>query len=106
MFSSARVRNSGIVLHSNICNLFLAWDVAAVRIISVRFIEVSARPELTVSRIFPCLNFFLPLGNFVAVGTMEPHIDIWDLDLVDTLEPVASLGKRKKKKSKKVGKLC
>lgn len=41
----------------------------------------------------------------MAVGTMEPYIDIWDLDLVDTLEPVASLGKRKKKKSKKVGKL-
>ncbi|XP_068710314.1 periodic tryptophan protein 1 homolog [Montipora foliosa] len=40
-------------------------------------------------------------GNFVAVGTMEPHIDIWDLDLVDTLEPVVSLGKRKRKKSKK-----
>lgn len=38
--------------------------------------------------------------NFVAVGTMEPHIDIWDLDLVDTLEPVVSLGRRKKKKSK------
>ena len=59
-------------------------------------------PEFShVSQLF----FFLPLGNFVAVGTMEPHINIWDLDLVDTLEPVASLGKRKKKKSKKVGKL-
>jgi len=40
-------------------------------------------------------------GNFVAVGTMEPYIDIWDVDLVDTLEPVISLGRRKKKKSKK-----
>lgn len=40
-------------------------------------------------------------GNFVAVGSMEPHIDIWDLDLVDTLQPVVSLGKKKKKKSKK-----
>jgi len=38
----------------------------------------------------------------VAVGTMEPHVDIWDLDLVDTLEPVVSLGRRKRKKSKKV----
>lgn len=40
-------------------------------------------------------------ANFVAVGTMEPHVDIWDLDLVDTLEPVVSLGRRKRKKSKK-----
>ena len=38
----------------------------------------------------------------MAVGTMEPYIDIWDVDLVDTLEPVISLGRRKKKKSKKV----
>ena len=54
--SSAKVPNSGNVFQSNICNLFLAWDVAAVRIISVRFIEVSARRELTVSRIFPCFT--------------------------------------------------
>ena len=38
----------------------------------------------------------------MAVGTMEPCIDIWDVDVVDTLEPVISLGRRKKKKSKKV----
>lgn len=38
----------------------------------------------------------------MAVGSMEPDIDIWDLDLVDTLQPVVSLGKKKKKKSKKV----
>lgn len=35
---------------------------------------------------------------------MEPYIDIWDVDLVDTLEPVVSLGRRKGKKSKKVRK--
>lgn len=40
-------------------------------------------------------------ANFVAVGTMEPYIDIWDIDLVDTMEPVVSLGRRKRKKSKK-----
>lgn len=44
----------------------------------------------------------LPIGNFVALGTMEPFIDIWDVDVVDTLEPVVSLGRRKKKKSRKV----
>lgn len=49
-------------------------------------------------------------GNFVAVGTMEPDIEIWDLDLVDCMYPNAILGqggqdkdgqpKKAKKKSK------
>ncbi|TQS31723.1 hypothetical protein Golomagni_07986, partial [Golovinomyces magnicellulatus] len=50
-------------------------------------------------------------GNFVAVGTMDPDIEIWDLDTIDCMYPNAILGqganptaaskKQKKKKSKK-----
>ncbi|KAF2766880.1 WD40 repeat-like protein [Teratosphaeria nubilosa] len=51
-------------------------------------------------------------GSFAAVGTMDPDIELWDLDVVDGMFPTAilgqaqsteteSAGKKKKKKSKK-----
>ena len=52
-------------------------------------------------------------GNFVAVSTMRPEIEIWDLDVVDSMYPNAILGQepeeareangatKKKKKQKK-----
>jgi periodic tryptophan protein 1 len=45
-------------------------------------------------------------GNFVAVGTTDPDIEIWDLDVVDSMFPNAILGaggdeKAAKKKKKK-----
>ena len=50
-------------------------------------------------------------GNFVAVGTLDPDIEIWNLDTIDCMYPSAILGqganptkadkKKKKKKSKK-----
>ena len=36
-----------------------------------------------------------PMGggrNFVAVGTFQPFIEIWNLDVIDSLEPAAVLG--------------
>lgn len=33
-----------------------------------------------------------PSGNFAAVGTFAPYIEVWDLDVIDALEPLAILG--------------
>lgn len=46
-------------------------------------------------------------GNFIAVGSVEPAIEIWDLDILDEVKPSLILGgfaeekKKKKKKGKK-----
>lgn len=51
-------------------------------------------------------------GNFVAIGTLDPDIEVWDLDTIDCMYPNAILGQgadresadkkvKKKKKSKK-----
>ncbi|KAM7265888.1 hypothetical protein ACFE04_003571 [Oxalis oulophora] len=45
-------------------------------------------------------------GNFIAVGSMEPAIEIWDLDVIDEVQPTIVLGgilEEKKTKKKKSG---
>lgn len=43
-------------------------------------------------------------GNYVAIGTFEPDIEIWNLDIVDAMLPQTILGysDKDKKRSKKV----
>ena len=52
MSSLVRVFNSGSTFQSNFCNLFVAWDLAAVRIFWFCYSGISPRRELTVYIIF------------------------------------------------------
>lgn len=40
-------------------------------------------------------------GNFCAIGNMTKVIDIWDLDLVNSVQPLFTLGKNKADKGHK-----
>ncbi|KIY43893.1 transducin family protein/WD-40 repeat family protein [Fistulina hepatica ATCC 64428] len=35
----------------------------------------------------------LPLGNYIAVGTLDPEIEIWNLDVVECMYPTSVLGR-------------
>ncbi|CAI8591582.1 unnamed protein product [Vicia faba] len=43
-------------------------------------------------------------GNFLAVGSMGPSIEIWDLDVIDEVEPCVVLGGKGQSKKGKHGK--
>ena len=44
------------------------------------------------------------LGNYIAVGSMEGVIELFDVDLVDQMEPLHTFGKKPKKKKAKSSK--
>lgn len=63
-------------------------------------------PEFFWRRVFTLIiRLVLPLlcRSYCAVGTFEPAIEIWNLDVLDPLEPTATLGGYKEK-DKKAGK--
>lgn len=63
-----------------------------------KLIKIYSSENLDICGVLFLENFFWS-GNFVAVGTMSPHIDIWDVDVVDCIEPAFQLGHKKKRKS-------
>ena len=54
-------------------------------------------------RVYRIILYFVCQGNLLAVGSMAPVIDIWDLDVVGTLEPEFSLGRKRNKRKKIAG---
>lgn len=75
--------------------------------LAVEWLDYDPHPEtrhgisLEIKR-FCDLLILLLQGNYVAVGTMNPLIEVWDLDVVNEMEPVFVLGaKPKKSKSKR-----
>ena len=88
--------------HGTEANLFVHHDLllpgAGASVAAVlRFSEARPRPPA-----FPLSLAWLDCppgaaagearGNFVAVGTMMPAIELWDLDVLDASEPVMVLG--------------
>lgn len=41
-----------------------------------------------------------PQGSYCAIGSMEPQIDVWDLDVVNCLEPAYTLGRKGSRKKR------
>ena len=64
---------------------------------------------VVIDRIF-IIVFSKFLVNYVAVGSMEGAIELFDVDLVDQIEPLHTFGNKSKKKknklSKKTFKVC
>ncbi|KAL8209945.1 hypothetical protein R6Q57_006677 [Mikania cordata] len=76
--------------------------------------NIFVRNHITVPEFPLCTAWFdCPInggdkGNFIAVGSMDPGIEIWDLDVMEEVQPLLTLGgiaEKKKKKKKKKGKI-
>lgn len=92
------VHHDILMLHMPLCLTWLDYDA--------KNADAGSNKNDVIFR-YIVIVFLLFLVNYIAVGSMEGVIEIFDVDLVDQLEPLHTFGKKpKKKKSKKASKVC
>jgi hypothetical protein len=94
------VHHDILMLNMPLCLTWLDYDVN----------DANAGLDRKDNEIFIVIFIVMFLVNYVAVGSMEGVIELFDIDLVDQMEPLHTFGKKSKKKktklSKKNSKVC
>ncbi|CAM9261042.1 unnamed protein product, partial [Scytosiphon promiscuus] len=84
-------------------NLYVHHDIALPSLpLCLAWMDMPPRTA-AMSRVSGSADEGHTVGSYCAVGTFEPGIEIWNLDVLDPLEPTATLGGFKEK-DKKPGK--
>ncbi|KAL4261278.1 Periodic tryptophan protein 1 [Pleurotus pulmonarius] len=59
----------------------------------LEWLDFPPAPISTPSHAQPKANELRQMGNYIAVGTLDPEIEIWSLDVVDPMYPDSILGR-------------